>query len=231
MTSFSLPDAVCWDLIATVKGNPTSSKIKPRDMHQIIRGDVRWLRITNLGDYKPQPKSHAFLTWAEILGQHCSSFFEPEITLHREIEGLDADDDLYGGLDTGSTELDGSAFKISFLADLGKEEAVEEHTEYILDLIKTRFSQFEEYLDRAPEHRQCCMCSGPGGECIPITIGDYELTGVEWDDPHCWHMVGESVHSVRNRLNVLDKRCRAIMDAVAPQQRSLETALHAVGLR
>ena len=61
-------DAVCWDLISTVRGNPTSSKIKPRDMQKIVRGNVRWLRVTNLGDYKPQPKSHAFLTWAEILG-------------------------------------------------------------------------------------------------------------------------------------------------------------------
>lgn len=131
----------------------------------------------------------------DVNRQHCSSFFEPDIALHREIEGT-PDDELYD-IDTGSTELDGSTFKISFLADLGKEEAVEEHTEYIVDLIKTRFAQFEEYLSRKPEHRQCCMCSGPGAECIPITIGDYELTGVEWDDPHCWHMACKKCMSMR----------------------------------
>lgn len=32
------------------------------------------------------------------------------------------------------------------------------------------------------------MCKKEGAECIPITIGDYEITGLEWADPHCWHM-------------------------------------------
>jgi hypothetical protein len=192
--------AICWDLIATSRGNPVNAKIKRVDMQNIIQGNVKWLRITNFGDFKPQPKSHAFLTWSEILGQHCSAFFEcaeahPE--LHREIDMGSADDMGFGGIDTGSTELDGSSFKISFLEDLGKEEAVEEHTDYCVNLIKTRFAQFEEYLDRKPEHRQCTMCGGPGAECIPITIGDYEITGMEWDDPHCWHMACRYCISMR----------------------------------
>ena len=33
-------------------------------MEDIESGLVRWLRVTNLGDYRPQPKFHLLLTWA-----------------------------------------------------------------------------------------------------------------------------------------------------------------------
>ena len=45
-------------------------------LQAISDGDIRFVRVTNLGDFQPHPKAHLYLTWAEIMGQHCSSFFE-----------------------------------------------------------------------------------------------------------------------------------------------------------
>ena len=39
-------------------------------------------------------------------------------------------------------------FKISFLEDTVQEMALEEHTQYCIDLIEQRFAQFNEYLLR-----------------------------------------------------------------------------------
>ena len=36
---------------------------------RVCRGDYRFVRISNLGDFKPFPKCHLYLTWSEILGQ------------------------------------------------------------------------------------------------------------------------------------------------------------------
>ena len=58
------------------------------------------------------------------------------------------------------------------------------------------------------------MCKKGGAECVPLTIGDYEITGMEWDDPHCWHMACRkcmTVHMAKCDLsNDIDKqRCRS----------------------
>lgn len=36
---------------------------------RVCRGDYRFVRVSNLGDFKPFPKCHLYLTWSEILGQ------------------------------------------------------------------------------------------------------------------------------------------------------------------
>jgi len=83
----------------------------------------------------------------EILGQHCSSFFEANADLHRAIEPgqNDSDDDLQALGDASRVLND---FKISFLEDTVQEMALEEHTQYCIDLIERRFAQFNEYLLR-----------------------------------------------------------------------------------
>ena len=43
---------------------------------QAIQGEYKFMRVTNMMDFEAPPKSHLTISWAEILGQHCSSFFE-----------------------------------------------------------------------------------------------------------------------------------------------------------
>ena len=51
-------------LISTPSGTPNPNRIGRKNMEDIESGLVRWLRVTNLGDYRPQPKFHLLLTWA-----------------------------------------------------------------------------------------------------------------------------------------------------------------------
>eukprot|EP00039_Didymoeca_costata_P004174 m.71805 g.71805 ORF g.71805 m.71805 type:complete len:775 (+) comp12278_c0_seq3:113-2437(+) len=148
------------------------------------KNQLKFLRVTNLGDFKTPPKGHIKITWAEILGQHCSSFFEsePELRVDPNL-GFDEDDGLLSSAASSS-----NGFQISFLDESAQDDSLAEVTDYCVDLIQTRFAQFTEYLDRKPEQRECVMCKKPGGECVPLTIGDSDISGAEWEDPHCWHM-------------------------------------------
>ena len=48
-------------------------------MDRLRSGGFKFLRATNAGGFQDLPKTHAHITWAEFLGQHCSSYFEPPV--------------------------------------------------------------------------------------------------------------------------------------------------------
>lgn len=164
------------------------------------------------------PKNHLYITWADILGQHCSSYFEPleQLKSRRDAspEGEEEQEDAETrqtktaerataaergtvaepGAETGSREdeaggaLGALDFEFSLLKEMENFDSLDEECEYRCHLIRTRFARFEEYLDRLPENRQCVMCHGPGADSVFLPIGDHDA-GVEWDDPTCFCMV------------------------------------------
>mmetsp|Transcript_39380 Transcript_39380/g.53451 ORF Transcript_39380/g.53451 Transcript_39380/m.53451 type:complete len:745 (-) Transcript_39380:113-2347(-) len=197
----------------------------------VVRGDYKFLRVTNLGDFRPFPKSHLNISWAEILGQHCSSFFEPlDMLKLKEIKAAEAAEDgqdplqdggIGGGFNCTFSEEEGSfsetapGFEISFLRNMvgAGGGSMEEETEYCCNLIRSRFEQFVLYLERPGEERECCMCKGPGADCVFLTIGDYDISGIEWEDPYCFCMGCRKClthHMVRCDLtdDIKRQRCR-----------------------
>ena len=257
---------------------------------RVCRGDYRFVRICNLGDFKPFPKCHLYMTWSEILGQvspnrdfeslssplrqwthtadcnsdigtrvsivmmlnsflynftvhnvhtlqHCSSFFEPVDQLRNDVSVAEQDtagdavDGGGGGGGSGNAEDAGaglnspsSAFEISFLNDVEAEKSLEEATEYCCNLIQTRFTQFEEYLDRPTELRQCCMCKKGGADRVFLGVGDEEIAGIEWDDPLCFPMACRSCithHTARCDMtgDIKRQRCRDRWAAPPPTYR------------
>ena len=50
---------------------------------------------------------------------------------------------------------------------------------YCENLIRRRFEQFDEYLQRPKGRRECSMCKRGGAECVLLSPGDYDIHGVE----------------------------------------------------
>ena len=121
-----------------------------------------------------------------------------------------------GGGDGSGEGLGGvlkSSFEISFLNDVEAEKSLDEATEYCCNLIRERFIQFEEYLDRPMELRQCCMCKQGGADRVFLGVGDEEIAGIEWDDPLCFPMACRfcvTHHTARCDLtgDIKRQRCR-----------------------
>ena len=81
---------------------------------------------------------------------------------------------------------------LSLLAEMEAADALEEDTEYRCELIRTRFAQFEEYLDRPAAKRRCVICHKGGANCISLSPGDHQgddnTNGFEFEDPACFCM-------------------------------------------
>ena len=181
-------------------------------MEKVDRGDYRILRATNMGDMYPQAVPPAHLNWAQYLGQHIATLWEHvphSIRSELSIGGGGARAPLAEGqavehacTDPGPAKgaaspaggasgvmgLGGDApgGMLSLLSEFEAADSLEEELQYRVDLIRIRFEQFAEYLDRAPEQRECVVCHQPGANCVHLPAGDYQTNGFEWDDPTCF---------------------------------------------
>lgn len=213
-------------------GSANNPKRAQEMTERMLRGGFKFLRVTNADSFQALPKNHSFITWAEILGQHCSSYFEPLEQLKPEPKPSSDSSALLStagcNASKASNESQGEeeakakanpdserpVFEFSLLKELDRQDELDEELEYRCQLIRTRFSQFEEYLDRSPEHRQCVMCQGPGADCVFLPIGDYDIAGLEWDDPACFCMACRRCvtnNMLRRDLcnEIKHQRCRA----------------------
>lgn len=204
-----------------VVGYTSGRKGRQNPQYHIDNGHYSITRATNLGEFSPDvfAMSFKYFTWAEVLGEHVGSLFEHDTngqTLAKKM--FPASGASSAGKTPASTTAAASAFKISFLDDQTEDDLMVEATEYCEQLIKTRFEQFIEYLDRPKERRECSMCKKPGAECVLLPPGDYDTIGVEWADPVCWHMTCRrciTEHMIRcdlsgpqsNNADIAKQRC------------------------
>lgn len=162
--------------------------------------------------------SNSHITWPRMLGQHICTAWEhvpPALAAKTAAAAAAASGGGSGVNDVGAPTS--SAFVASLAAsemgppkppvedDIAKATALfgessllagleddetfdDDDIEGRCELIRTRFAQFEEYLDRPAERRMCVSCKGPGADCLGTPLGDYMFNGVEWADPVCFCM-------------------------------------------
>lgn len=139
--------------------------------NELDEGKYRFVRVTNGSelDGSSLMRTFMYLSWPEILGEHASSLFEPKasaVETKEPLSLLDCLDDEEG--EEGDEDMDDIV--------------------YIEELIRVRFAQYTEWLDRDKSKRECSMCRQPGADCVLLPIGDHDSLGLEWADPACPHM-------------------------------------------
>lgn len=92
-----------------------------------------------------------------------------------------------------------------------EEEGQEDDQAHCEELLKVRFEQYVEWLDRAPSMRECSHCRKPGADCVLLPMGDYDTIGLEWTDPVCPHMAC--------RTCLADHMMRSDVQHLVPSQR------------
>lgn len=164
---------------------------------ELDEGKYRFVRVTNGSELDGSTfmRCFMFFNWAEILGEHCGSYFEPKVAAEEKKE------EPLSLLDCLDEEDEGE----------GRDDMSEDII-YIEELIRSRFAQYIEWLERDASKRECSMCRKPGANCVLLPVGDHDSLGLEWADPVCPHMTCRPCitnHMMRCDLTLAQaQRCR-----------------------